>query len=236
MYDEVNLFDDYDPQLIQIEWSSANQLLNDTDSLVSRMNTLIFTQETSLDNNPEVDWVPGDPLYEPEMVDFTAAKAESKARCEPCGVSWKGSDPCWECGKVRPPLHDRELYQVQMYATATLTTMDRIGFDYAIVDEVADWPVGSDSVEFTFSDVDRATMDLILGAERAGYSIGRYEPQTVIANGITFPNDFPRTIEEAAHIPLPVMPDYRRMYENLNARVAFPMSNGPLIQRRNNNA
>lgn len=233
MYDEVNLFDDYDPQLIQIEWSSTNELLNDTDSLVSRMNTLIFTQETSLDNNPEVDWVPGDPLYEPEIVDYTTANPESKARCEPCGVSWKGSDPCWECGEDRPPLHPN-IPQIQMYATAT--SLNDIGFDYAIVDEVADWSDGTHSVEITFSDVDRVTMDLIIGAERAGYSIGRYEPQTVTANDITFPNDFPRTIEEAAHIPSPIMPDYSRMYEELNARVAFPMSNAPIIQRRNNNA
>ena len=39
-----------------------------------------------------------------------------KMRCEPCGVSWTGDDPCWMCGTDRPPLSPMAIVQQDLDA------------------------------------------------------------------------------------------------------------------------
>lgn len=79
------------------------EVLNDTDSILSRINNNIVQQDIALDPDPEIDWVPGDALHDQEYdVDFTGRDTrDKKARCKPCGVSWVGLEPCWMCGETR---------------------------------------------------------------------------------------------------------------------------------------
>lgn len=113
---------------------SAN-VLNDADRFEQILNVTLFNQaqdQLLWGHNPDVDWRPGDPIYEdprwaydyrpehgalnwedgdwgnhvrPMIQEYIDGNRPARMRCEPCGVSWSWNskdDICWMCGEERP--------------------------------------------------------------------------------------------------------------------------------------
>jgi hypothetical protein len=78
------------------------EALNDATTTTSRIDTVLAGQE-GLDVDPDITWVPGDPLFDqPYDNDYAGHYREPVARCSTCNVNWKGEEPCWVCGEQRP--------------------------------------------------------------------------------------------------------------------------------------
>lgn len=80
--------------------------MTDTTDVLARIDFALSVQDYN--PAPSLEWMPGDPLPRDdgrlnglwlrpmfEVIDDHT----DPARCEPCQVSWDGSDPCWVCGQ-----------------------------------------------------------------------------------------------------------------------------------------
>lgn len=201
------------------------EVLNDTDSILSRINNNIVQQDIALDPDPEIDWVPGDALYDQEYdVDFTGRDTRDiKARCKPCGVSWVGLEPCWVCGTIRDRVPNPSPYpqlntnQARIYMVST-TGIQR---DYSYLSESFDGvTLAFDGVTEVFAEQEsviqesfsrmRETFSTSLSLASASGSAPNWayldewartrqepdpEPEMVTVEGITFPRDFPTEVD-----------------------------------------
>lgn len=105
--------------------SDTTQILNEADDMERRLSWVLFKQEQDARlYGDEGSWRPGMPLHCQPRIDHMPTPFEVEAynditkdrfnlpRCEPCGVFWKGEEPCWICGEHRPmgfELHSRHL-------------------------------------------------------------------------------------------------------------------------------
>lgn len=81
------------------------EALNAATTATSRIDTVLAGQE-GLDVDPDITWVPGDPLFEqPYDNDYAGNYRQPVSRCRDCDVNWETDDPCWMCGQERPYIH-----------------------------------------------------------------------------------------------------------------------------------
>lgn len=98
--------------------TSTTEILNDTTSVQSRIDTVLSAEGNQLDWSNDTGWQPGDPIYQhpyvrawrteelsvvPREMVQVIDEPERDMRCTDCAVSWSGPEPCWSCGTDCPP-------------------------------------------------------------------------------------------------------------------------------------
>lgn len=106
--------------------ATTTEILNDTTSIQSRIDTVLTAEDHQLGWAADVDWMPGDPVHPREWQSHCIRPMfeeleqwAAEARCEPCQVRWRGPDPCWVCGELRP--HPTMERAPRDWGTATVT-------------------------------------------------------------------------------------------------------------------
>jgi hypothetical protein len=97
---------------------TTTEVLNDSTSVQSRIDTVLTAEANQLDWADDCGWFPGDPLYSrprgyicgeqtvrsmvqllhPDLEHFILDQFRWEPRCWTCDVSWSGADACWMCG------------------------------------------------------------------------------------------------------------------------------------------
>lgn len=93
----------------------------DASAMGGRIDEMLRRFDDTLDTSSEIEWVPGDPLYQrprgyllgeqtvramfeeyhlDDSATFGGAFDWAWARCADCQVFWMGDEPCWVCGVV----------------------------------------------------------------------------------------------------------------------------------------
>lgn len=94
-------------------------VLNEADEFGRKLEWQLFSSEQDqqlFGYNESVEWKPGDPIleyprnYPRQMFDiFDDGSHFSTMRCKDCLVNWRGSGPCWVCGKEDERIFSKSL-------------------------------------------------------------------------------------------------------------------------------
>lgn len=122
-------------------------VINDTTTMQSRIDTVLASVQPEYDWSPEIEWWPGDPLYPRpnvfqnvdnlqgvwirpmfQVLDDLSV-LEGMARCIPCDVYWRGDEPCFVCGAEDDhykPLQPRVIFN-NRFGELTSVVSDNVG-------------------------------------------------------------------------------------------------------------
>jgi hypothetical protein len=102
------------------------EVLNDATTATSRIDTVLAGQE-GLDVDPDITWVPGDPLFDqPYDNDYAGNYREPVSRCRTCDVNWQGDEPCWICGEEKPLVYG--MFTESYSIWDLITSMEEVNF------------------------------------------------------------------------------------------------------------
>lgn len=185
-------------------------VLNDTTDALNDIDEMLRRVEDTPDVSTEIEWVPGDPLYDrpnpwgffeeqyvrPMIEDldidfFHTPRGMPEIRCRKCYVSWKGDEPCFICGEEVEDLYASYYDRILRFISTSFP--DAMVYNANSLRELNSY------LEFvTYSEAD---VNSIRGFGRAFSRNQRfvfrdellyYTPSdTVTVNGITIPREIP---------------------------------------------